>query len=260
MDPTPSSVDRLSGLDLVVEVAVTYLEIAAGHLGGLAALYKAAQVMHPAPPLIRAVMESAGRAAWVIGRAEDDPADVLARAYLEEFLSAEIAKRAAKHMAEANAAQVETYAQRRAQVRTRILSVFPTATKAELGQAPKVLAGRVQAGPEAAVTFLFELVREIGGGTVTSDQTVGMYDYLSSGTHPTLYTARELRVAVEHDDHVRFDLATEVEPLRRMAGAAFVAFYSALSYVASYLGLPRARIDALAEAADEALPGVFATS
>ncbi len=46
-----------AGFTLVSEVVVAYLEIAAGHLGGIAALYRSGQAMFPPLPLARSVLE-----------------------------------------------------------------------------------------------------------------------------------------------------------------------------------------------------------
>jgi len=56
-DPAKNSDGIFAGSDLVSEVVVTYLVVAAGHLGGLAALYRNGEAMFPPLPLVRSIIE-----------------------------------------------------------------------------------------------------------------------------------------------------------------------------------------------------------
>lgn len=254
MDTHPSSVALCAGFDLVTEATVTFLDIGAGHLEGLAALHRAGTVMFPAAPLARAVLENSAHSMWVIG-AGDGPQEQLARAYLEEFKSAEMAKMAAVRMGSRTDQVYVDAAKRWQTVRTRALIVFPASSKETLDN--DELGGQKLLGPQACVEWMYEQLRAGGGSTVDARQAKGIYDFLSSGTHPTLYQARQLREFVDHGDHYGARLTIEIGFLERMAAVVVVAFQAALSYAMSFYGLDLERHTQLMQHFDDVLPGVL---
>lgn len=56
--------------------------------------------------------------------------------------------------------------------------------------------------PETSVEDLFDLLHRGAGSSVTARQGAGIYGFLSGGTHPSLYQARQLRMYVDHGDYV----------------------------------------------------------
>lgn len=114
-----------AGFELVQDVVVTYLQVAAGHLAGLAALYRSGEAMFPPIPLIRSIVELSAHAMWVIG---DDPqlgpTAMLARAYLEEFDSCESSKDAAVKMHGKESTAYQVARTRRTTVRDRAMTTF----------------------------------------------------------------------------------------------------------------------------------------
>jgi hypothetical protein len=97
---------------LVSEVVVTYLEIAANHLGGLAVLYRHGEAMFPPLPLARSILELTARVAWVLRDSSGTADDILARAYLEELNSRETAKQAFGRMHSKDSAAYQLLAAR----------------------------------------------------------------------------------------------------------------------------------------------------
>lgn len=256
-DPAVSDDGVLAGFSLVSEVIATYLEVAAGHLGGLASLYRSGEVMFPPLPLVRSVMEYCAHAMWVIGDGSGTCADILGRAYLEEFTSCEFAKMAAGRMG-SNDDDTYQLAQRRwVTVRDRAIAAFPGTTRDDLSESKpgRTIADQVLPGPEACVTWMFDLLYREASGTATERQSRGIYAFLSSGTHPSLYQARQLRIPVDHGDHHGTMLSVDAVILERRLAAAVTTFYNALSYVISFYGLPNDAHEALTLKIDAVLPG-----
>lgn len=131
------------GFTLVSEVVVTYLEIAAAHFGGLAALYRSGEAMFPPIPLARSVVELISHVIWVIGKPTDAAKDLLARAYLAEFNSRESAKQSAGRMGSKEAEPHQRAKQEWIEFRNRVIATFPETTADNLGGNP---VGRMIAG------------------------------------------------------------------------------------------------------------------
>lgn len=256
-DPASNSDGVLAGFDLISEVVVTYLEVAAGHLGGLAALYRSGEAMFPPLPLARSVMENCAHAMWVIGDGSGRATDILARAYLEEFASCEFAKMAAGRLGSKQDDSYKRTLHRWKTIRDRAIAVFPGTTPEDLSESRpgRKIAGQVLPGPEACVSWMFNLLHKKAGGSVTERQAVGIYAFLSSGTHPSLYQARQRRILVSHSDHFGTILSVDVAFLERLLGATVMVFYGALSYVMSFYALPRAAQERLTAKIDTTLPG-----
>lgn len=248
-----------TGHRLVAEVVQTYLLTASGHLGGLASLYGSGEVIFPAPALIRSTIENCAHAVWVLGEDTDDsPENRLARAYLEELVSAEEAKKNAGRMRDkAHPSYVSANRYYKA-LKAEILERFPGTTPASLGGSPRTLIGQSLPNLEAAVEWMYELTK-IYGGTIDGRTATGIYGYLSNMTHPTLYPARQRREwtsdpATGHPvAHLRVDLGSAENEAR----AALAAFYNALTYTTSYFGWPTTVVDALTMTIEDSMPTFF---
>lgn len=255
-DPAVSDQVR-AGYDLVSEVVGTYLEIAANHLGGIAALLRGREVMFAPLPLVRSIIEHAAHTVWVLGDGRGAANDMLARAYLEEFASWEFAKQAAGRMGSKTSPDYEHAERRWKTIRDRAIAAFPGTTPTDLGGPARTLSGQTLPGPEEAVQQLFDLIYREAGGTVDARQAQGMYAFLCSGTHPSTYQAQQLRVPVDHGDHAGTILQMDVESLEKMLALAVVAFYSALGYTMGFLDADNAPHEALTGKIEDVLPNVL---
>ena len=251
LDPADNSDGILGGFDLVSEVVATYLEVAAGHFGGLVALLRGRETMFAHLPVIRSILEHTAHTVWVIGGPDGTPSEMLARAYLEEFVSCEYAKLAAERMDSPSSGY---HRQRWKAVRRRAIAAFPDTTPADLDEdGGRTLSGQTFPKPEAAVQQMFDLTHK-AGGTATSRQGLGIYVFLCSATHPSMYQARQLRVAVDHGDHVGTVLTMDVKALENALAVGVVTFYNALGYTSEFLGADAAPFDALGDKIAVVLP------
>lgn len=255
-DPASTSVGHMAGFDLVSEVIVTYLEVAAGHLAGLAALYRGGDVMFSTLPLARSTIENCAAVMWVIGTTSPSE-KILARAYLADIASCEFAKIAAERMGSQDDDAYKDAKQRWTMTRARAIAAFPGTTKQDLSDEKpgRTLAGEVLPGLEASVAQMFKLVHEQAQGTVSERQALGIYSFLSAGTHPSLYQARQMRIAVNHGDHHGTNLKIEIEDVEKIARTAIFAFYNALSYAIDFYGLSRLPHDKLTDTIELVFPG-----
>ncbi|MCG7413458.1 MULTISPECIES: hypothetical protein [Microbacterium] len=255
-DPLISDRDGETGHRLIAGVVQTFLLTASGHFGGLASLYTSGEVLFSPPLLIRAIIENCAHAVWVLGEEGDHPENRLARGYLEEFISAEEAKKNAGHMhGRAHASHVHS-AESYGRLKRQILARFDDASKEALGR--KELHGETLPSPADAVKWMYALT-EAAGGTVTQEQASGVYGFLSNMTHPTLYPARQRRGWYSDPDHghrVAF-LHVEMGSVEGEARAALAAFYNALNYTTSYFGWPTTVVDSLQTKIEGVIPTFF---
>lgn len=261
-DPLLSNPRLETGYRLINHAVQTHLQTGAGLLGALGALYETGEVFAAPGSVVRGSLESVARVFWILGDRNDHPEQLLARAYLEEFLSAEEAKTAAGRMGGKASAPYVARARMWSELRTDILHRFPGATKDDIDKKDgRNLAGECLISPSGGVTSMFGLLEREVGATVTARMALGMYDFLSNSTHPTLYPSRQRRVWIEHPDHPRERLALERIDLglvRKQATAPILAYYNALTYVTSYFGWPSYVYDALRTQINTTLPGTLA--
>lgn len=102
--------------------------------------------------------------------------------------------------------------------------------------------------------WFYELLRQHAGGTFDETQAGGLYDFLSSGTHPTLYQARQLREYIDQGDHAGTRLVMDLGFLERLAGVVLIAYYQLLSSVVSYFGADSSPVEGFGDAIAAALP------
>jgi hypothetical protein len=155
-DPKLATPRPETGHRLVSRVVQTYLVTAAGHLGSMSALLAHEEVMFSPGMLVRGLIECAARVFWVLGKPGDSPEQILARAYLEELLSAEQAKKAAGRMGGKEDAIHKTHEQTWKGLRAEIIGRFDGASKEDLGKG--VLCAEKRPGPQDAVTDMFDLL------------------------------------------------------------------------------------------------------
>jgi hypothetical protein len=208
--------------------------------------------------LIRSAMEGIARVFWILGDNTDSPEQLLARAYLEELLSAEEAKKAAGRMSGKGSVSHARYEKGWADLRTEIMGRFPGVTKADLGK--RLLNGEQLPGPQAAVTAMYDFLSKHGASSLDGAVAEGVYDYLSNFTHPTLYPSRQITTWVldpAHPGEVFAQLNLSVEQIEREVTVAVLAYYQALSYVTSFYGWDRSVFDDLDAKVARMLPAAF---
>ncbi|NKR12637.1 hypothetical protein A5N17_17425 [Arthrobacter sp. D2] len=250
-DPTGETGHRM-----IAEVIQIFLHTASGHLGALASLYASAEVHFSPALLIRAVIENCAHAVWVLGNDPDESSENrLARAYLEELMSAEEARKNAGRMHTRSHTSYVQSDQAYKALKRQVLARFPDATREGLGH--RQLNGQVLPGLESSVMWMYELT-EKHGGTIGQDSASGIYGFLSNRTHPTLYPARQRRRwHDEGDGRLVAYLHVEIGDLYKEARIAVAAFYNALNYTISYFGWPTTEINRLEEQLEEAMPTFF---
>ncbi|WP_010542398.1 hypothetical protein [Dietzia alimentaria] len=258
-DPAISAPRGETGHRLIAEVVQTYLLTASGHLGGLASLYRSGEVIFPTPVLIRSTIENCAHAVWVLGEAtEDSSENRLARAYLEEIVSAEEAKKNAGRMSDkAHPSYLSANTYYKA-LKAEVSDRFPSTTPASLGGAARTLNGQSLPNLEAAVKGMYELTKSYGG-TIDGRTGTGIYGYLSNMTHPTLYPARQRREWVTDPETGRrvTNLRVDLVSTEKEARSALAAFYNALTYTTSYFGWPTIVVDGLTEKIESSMPTFF---
>jgi hypothetical protein len=244
-----------TGHRLVAGVVQTYLLTAAGHLGGLSGLYRTTEVLFTPGMVVRGVIECSARVMWVLGDGNDGPEDLLVRAYLEELLSADEAKKASGRLGGKTTDQYKAREKTYKDLKAEIVGRFPGTTLDDLGR--WTLGGQTLLKPGTAVTWMYGMLENHGGSVISSKMAEGIYDYLSNVTHPTLYPTRDLRDWVPSPDHpgeIVAILSVEPDFIERQTSAAVLAYYNALSFVTSFFGWSSDIHDQLTEAIDRVLP------
>ncbi len=223
-----------------------YLLAASEQLGGVAALYRAHEVLLPPGPLVRNALEFCARTNWVL-RAPT-PEDRLARTYLEEFLSS---REAAKTSSQLVGRDDERYLQRAAMHKDLMQEVdraFPGELK--FGKGGPTLKGNRMPSPGTCVTLMYNSVSRPVGASAK-----GIYAFYSNIAHPTLYQLTELWAVSQEDGRANVVPAYGAEGHENQVRLTVVAFYEVLSYVMSYHGLRHVRQDQLSDELEQLLPG-----
>ncbi|QEP06477.1 MULTISPECIES: hypothetical protein [unclassified Glutamicibacter] len=244
-DPAIHKPSGETGHRLITEAIQIFLFNAAAHLGSWAALLRATEVVATPPLLLRAVIENCAHAVWVTGNdPTENPENRLARAYLEELISAEEAKKNAGRLHGKNGPTytrtVDAYKKVKADIATR----FPGSTPEDLGK--NMLHGQKLPGLEDSVKWMYDLTASFGG-SIDANVASGMYGLLSNLTHPTLYTVREMRVWTKDKKtgHNVANVRVTIESVEKDVRAALATFYNAMSYVTSYYGWPETALRTL---------------
>lgn len=258
-DPAVSAPRGETGHRLIAEVVQTYLLTASGHLGGLASLYRSGEVIFPTPVLIRSTIENCAHAVWVLGKDTDDSSENrLARAYLEELVSAEEAKKNAGRIGDKERPSYVSANSYYKALKVEISDRFPSTTPASLGGTPRMLNGQSLPNLEAAVKGMYELTKSYGG-KIDGRTGSGIYGYLSNMTHPTLYPTQQRREWVTDPEtgHRVANLRVDLASTEREARSALAAFYNALTYTTSYFGWPTIVVDGLTDKIASSMPTFF---
>ena len=95
---------------------------------------------------------------------------------------------------------------------------------------------------------------------MTARQSAGMYDFLSSNSHPTLYPLRQVRRWAQHAGHQYGSILLDLDHLERLAAAAVLGFYNALAYAIGFYDAGRATHKRLTACIAATMPSVFLRS
>ena len=238
-------------------VVGSYLLTATGHLGGLAVLHASQEALFAPPLLVRAIIENCARVIWVLGMDASDPTrSRVARALLEEILSAGEAKTVAGRLSGKTGEHYEAAQENYLALRDQYIpGLFSNCTREEL-LGENTLDRQVRPSPEACVLWMYENIAAQGAG-VTKEQAQGVYGFLCNMTHPTLYPVRDMLEWVEQEGRLQSYLQLDINFLGRQASAAVITFYNAISLVMSYFGWRSERFSEWEALIDRTLPGTF---
>lgn len=256
-DPRVCAPSGETGHRLIAEVVQVYLLTATSHLGALASLYRSQEIISSTPLLVRAIIENCAHALWVLGGDPDEPAENrLARAYLEELLSAEEEK---KNRGRLRGKTDEGYVRARARYKTlkrHIQAVFPGVISDEHGK-PE-LNGQKLPRLEESVLWMYELT-EAAGGCISQGTASGIYGYLSNLTHPTLYPSRLRRgwVQVPGSEYWGGLQERRIDEVESEARAALAPVFNAITYTISYFGWSDDMLSGLKTEIDSKIPSFF---
>ena len=108
--------------------------------------------------------------------------------------------------------------------------------------------------------WMHKCINAAGSG-ITERQGRGVYGFLCNMTHPTLYPVRQM-TAWQHgpEGHLESHLSIDLDFLGRLAGAAVVTYFNAISLLMGYMGWTSDRFSAWEELIDRTLPGTFLSS
>ncbi|RYF59886.1 MAG: hypothetical protein EOO27_07830 [Comamonadaceae bacterium] len=243
--PTAVAEGRLAEFRLISEAVATFLELGVHHCGALAALFQAGEVYGPPYGALRSVIEDCAYTLWMIGEPGDSASDRLARAYVHNLFSAESAKAVQGQFAPKNTDAFVGRTEAFKNIRKDAAEAFPNTSEDNINL--RVVDGQRYPKPLENFTIaLFKMVEDHAGGTMTKRQSEGLYNYLSNGTHPTLYVLREMRRSSK--------LVVDIAFLESVTRLATVSLLFTLESVCNYFGWPTSDVDDFAKAITHAFP------
>lgn len=221
----PSDVESPEQLtQAIAQDAATYVTAASQHLRALAALL-GPEIVLTGWSLTRALAEHCGRAAWLLGL-DATPKGRVARFYMERVVSLHMARMATKQIGDRKHA---TELRRgREDLLSQARKLFPDIALFELEELNDWSVGcEPYAGLGKAVN---DFGRDSLGGK-------GLYDVLSTFTHPSLYRLRAQTTVTQLEDRVHYAFTAEPDVVRWQLGVACSSVYRAAHHVVAYLGV-----------------------
>ncbi len=168
----------------VPQTVYFYLLAASEQLGGLAALYSSHEVLLAPGALVRSTLEFCAHALWVLQPCAVE--DRLARAYLEELLSADEARKASAQLLGKEDPRYLKHAATYSALPGEVALSFPGAFKYERGRPSAERKSRAGSCSVRQVDVrVREPARECG-------RRAGHLSFYSNLSHPTLYQLGEL--------------------------------------------------------------------
>ncbi len=229
---------------LIPTVTYFYTSSAAEHLGGLGALYRQHEVLFPPAALVRGVVEHCARILSMIQQGDQPVEDRLARAYLEMLASAEERKKTSGRILGKDSDAFKGAAEEYRELQRRAEALFGSPIRD--GDGRFVLRAQRRQSLEDCVIWALTFIKQ---------PAEGVYDYISNITHPTLYPHFEMWGPGEGGEPLTSQVT--VEEHRTRAAYAIVPFLETLSFLSSYNGWPRDRVDELEAVLGGLLPGII---
>jgi hypothetical protein len=159
------------------EIALLLLPPAQQHLAGIAGLLREFEVIFPVAPVARALLEHLGRIAWVLDP-RINPRERAARATLVRVDDLTVAKKLAKSLGQTQ--RLSRLGQRLHQLRkVEIPARFYESEIASTDSGKLIVVSQTMPGLRESVEGLDDLYD-------TSWNAGGLYDFLSSATHPNV--------------------------------------------------------------------------
>lgn len=237
---------------LITWAAQIYLYAASEHVGGLAALYGADEVLLSPLVLARAAIENAAHTIWILGSPIDRAEDRLARAFLEAIFGAEQAKMQSGRLRGKAGAEHKARSDYYKRIKQDARATFEEPHQDEHGR--PLLHGHQLPSPEQTVIEMNRLVSQ----PLADEMMQGTYGFLSNFVHPTFDALQELFNVVSEDDGKRTPaLDRDITFHERLAQLVVSPFYHAVAYVASYHGWTSRRFEELNHEIIRLLPGIF---
>lgn len=243
------------GQEIVTDVIRIYMTTAAGHLRSLAALLDAGEVQFSPGALVRSVIENCSRVFWILGELEDETGeDRLRRSYLEELNSAARAKAASGRMGTIHDPIYMDHAAKYRRLRQEVAAHFnETGKNVERG----VIGGDSAVDLTAGVANMFATMQR-AGSSISEREARGIYEFLSSLTHPTLYSVRQMEeFSRRPDGTVRSTISVDAPFLSNLVRVGILSFWGALGAVAAYYGRGQDKVRSIEPQLDALMPGFF---
>ncbi|UFU05493.1 hypothetical protein [Ruania halotolerans] len=187
-------------------------------------------------PVTRAVAEHCGRAAWLLGT-DAEPMGRVARYYMEWIASISFARSDAKSMGKT--AEARELSDERDAVLVKFREVISDA-ELFVGKAPT---GDWTVGGESYAA-LAKAVSNFGRDALNGK---GLYDGLSSFSHPSLYRLRQQTRTTELDDRTHHGFTAQPENVQWQFAVASGSVYRAAHHVVAYLGLDETPLEVWAD-------------
>lgn len=204
--------------------------VAGAHLSALGALCSAREVVFGPAPLVRAAFEYSSRVIWLLAE-KLTPEQRLARALLEQLLSAEEACKIAARLTTKGSESHRLAKAALADQRAEIIKCFSD-SEVSGGRRDWKVAGEELASPTTAVEYY---------GTRWGDprEWMGIYDLLSGHTHPGLAVFEMF----DTDEEGMPVSGTDRETLDKLLRMAIVPYYQSMRHLQAYAAWPSGPID-----------------
>jgi hypothetical protein len=236
---------------LIVGIVQLYLYAASEHLGGLASLYAAGEVLVSPLVLSRCAVEYSAHVLWILGDPTEESEDRLARAFLEEIFGAEQSKMQAGRLFDKSSEEHRLRTKYYTAVKRDAEASFDPPHRNDNGR--PMLRDHLLPGPEEMVLRM----NRAGSRPISDEAMQGTYGFLSNYVHPTPYSIREIFAPRERDGEMVPELQRDLDFHDRLARLVVVPFYYALGYATTYCGWAPGHYTRLTDDIDRLLPGVF---
>ncbi|MDK0522854.1 hypothetical protein [Streptomyces sp. ML-6] len=231
----PSGVEAPEKLTrTIAQDAATYVTAASQHVRALAGLLGPEAVL-TGWSLTRALVEHCSRATWLLGL-DVTPTGRVARFYMERIVSLHMARLAAEQVG--NRKRAKKLKRDREALLSQARQVFPDI---KLFKVEKLndwaVGGETYAG-------LGKAVNGLGRDHLN---TRGLYDMLSTFTHPSLYRLHAQTTVTQLEDQVHYAFTAHPDVIRWQIAVASGSVYRAAHHVVAYLQLDVAPLEQWAD-------------